>query len=234
VTASRFLGTTQTTLPAVTGGAALPPGFGLVPGRYVFGGVSYDCADPGLYSFFDPVTLTDHRRPMWTGSIPDFIRAMAWVFIHGPRDNALTGMDVCAVAKARRVQMQCGATVMFMRWLLPQVGLAAADFRQVNFWTLTPQGQGDDSHVCFEERSSGTWRLWDLNAGYYYTDASGNHLSGADIVAIGAQNIVAVELRDGPAYAADAGIGTLFDKVVRTPALRQSWRERIFQSVSYT
>jgi hypothetical protein len=230
----RFYGGTGASIASVgTSGAAITPAFGLVPGTYAWAGQAYPCYDPGLYHFFNPATQQHHIRPLWLGSVDQFIRAMAWMFSHGTQDNALTPAQMLDVAKQRVVQAQCGHIAACMKYLIPQCGVPATDVRVINLTSLDPASlPGDTGHVIFEERSSGSWHAWDFSGGGYFADAGGNHLSVAQVIAAGAANCTWVSLRDLPAYAPGSPVASYCDLFWRLPEQRQAWRERIYQSWS--
>jgi hypothetical protein len=229
VSASRFLGMDRHAVPVATGPAiALPAGFGLLPGRYTFAGSDYNCFEPGLYFFHDLATGIYHRRALWTGDVAAFIKSVARQFVHGARDNARTFNELCTIAKAEPAHVQCGPLVDFMLWLLPQVG--CTQVRKVQMFTgEVPPTPGDAGHVCFEEKSSGQWRLWDPDSGLHFADANGNHLSAKDLIALGVGNVAVVPFK-AESHFVPAGVnGNYCELFYSDDDLRATWRERLFQ-----
>jgi hypothetical protein len=219
---------------------ALPASMWVLTGHYLVGGRSWDMSEEGLYSIFDPATgIATNRIAMknWTGGA-DLYKALSgvcWNHVHGSDHNGLDFQAMSNIGRNRKWSAQCGQIAGMLAWLLPQCGFTA---RTRNAVTLLPKNGVDDGHVVLETLHNGQWRMWDITCGCWWRDATGKHLSTADLVThVNAggplpERVELCPLRQADSDAAggiDIQIYNWF--MLRTPEQRDAWVRRIFQSV---
>lgn len=238
----------QSEIPLSAGGAALPSGSTFMqPGVYAVLGKSYDCTRPGLYRWFDPSGVFINRivsvSPVGGLDIYAAISAISWNHIHG--SSTEYGFDGTAmqnmsnVGRYRKWSARCGYMAALGAWLFPQLGVSA---RVLNVTTVGPLNGYDDGHVIFETLHSGEWRMWDITNGCYFRNASGKHLSTADLIAHianGSPMPERVRLDYDTKYSHDAvpvgtgllDMGLYWQRTLETQEQIEAWYRRIFQSI---
>lgn len=224
--------------------AAINPGTAwLTAGVRSFGGKVWDCSEEGLYIFYNMVTNQAVHRVAarnWTGGADLYkvFSGVCWNHVHGTDHNHLSGswQTLSNAGALRKWAAQCGVIAGLMAWIAPQMGFPA---RVRSVQTLAPLNAGDDGHVVFETQHGGQWRMWDISSGCWYRDAAGKHLSTTEIVAIvnaGGPFPEVMSLCPRPRADSDmAGHIDLSAYVLfhlDTPADREAWVRRIFQSVT--
>lgn len=226
----RFLGTEVHDVPTVAASTPLPSGsMCFVPGSYVFNGVGYQCDQPGAYRFMNDAVAEVQQRVMWNGDLYGLLSGLSWAHVHGNADEAMDFQLLANACRTRKMRLRCGVIVGFARWLLPQVGFTT---RQCSVIANPPHNGYDDGHIVLEVLVGGAWKMWDLTNGRYFTDAQGNHLSTAQVVAAGVGNCVQVkidgDLKINTEMAGSLDMGLYADLKLHTPEQRAAWDARIF------
>ncbi len=209
-------------------------------GVYSYAGGVYDCTEEGLYLFWDDATGTAQNRIAladFTGGA-DLYKVLSGVcrnHVHGTDHNGMDYQIMSNSGMARRWSAQCGYIVGLCVWALTQFGFAA---RSRNPETLEPKNGYDDGHVVLETLHGGQWRMWDMSSGVWFRDWNGKHLSTAEVVAAvnaGGDLPEAISMCPLTRFDSDAvgGIDLALYGFMRqrTPAMREAWVRRIFQSV---
>lgn len=243
IIAKRYLNDTITDLPVVAGPATIAlnaAGFGQLPGVINYGGVCYDCTQPGLISFFNTATGVCERRPMWCGAgksgqefidaVVGWISACSWMHVHGSADENKVQGALANWMKLHKARLRCGAIADFMVWIMPQLGVAA---RRVGILTgQTPNGY-DDGHICFEAHLGGKWRLFDMSNGCCFIDGQGEILGLKQVIEVGVLNCTRVKIDADKDHSADpAGnicFGIYWETLRHTPQGLEDWFGRIYQ-----
>lgn len=237
-TAKYFCNDTVTPVTVVSGGFAMPTGSAfMVPGVYVYGGVSYDCTTQGLYRFLDNSNGAVLNRIVTNGANTDLYKmmsAVSWNHVHGMDDNSYDYQTVFNAGRYRKWRSLCGYIAGSMVWLLPQLGINA---RLRNPLARPPHNGWDDGHFVFETQHGADWRMWDITNKTWFRDSNGKHMSGNEVVAaINAGNFPEmVRLAPSQVFNSQTNVGIDMsisgDMYLRTDADRQAWYTRVFQTI---
>lgn len=235
----RFINQTVCDVPQVSASTDLPmSSMCFVPGNYVFGGVGYQCDQPGRYVFFNESSPVTQQRLMWNSDVYGLLSGLSWMHVHGSSDEPYFPSYLQTLANAcmyRKMRLRCGFISQFAVYLLSQLGLTA---RVVNVGTNEALNGYDDGHIVHEVYLNGGWRMWDMTNGRYFTDANGNHLSAAEIIAAGIGNCTQVKIDADEKINAELAPSSYFDMAIygevktRTPEQKAAWDARIFQKWS--
>lgn len=233
---SYISGPTISTIPSSsTATAALPANLHMVPGQYVVGGAGYDCSLVGTYRFFDPNIGICQQRVCWDNNIDKYIASFCAIHHNGARDAGMTDSQAVSKALEQEIETLCGDIAQLTVDMLLQYGTFSA--RIVSVLTGTPNNY-DNGHIVLEEKSSGSWRLWDMTNGVYFTDASGNHLHLKGIADLGIANCTMVQFCNKRVSCSPQSVpgGTLdngfYEDFVTIPNGVRAWINRIYQIFS--
>lgn len=218
ITARFYDGMNVSSVASAASGAALPTNLWVAPGNYVCGGQNWDMHAIGLYRFWDSDQETCRVCLVWDyTSIDKQIAALTNMHMDGSRDEITTVNTMLTTWQGKmpyqRVSARCGFISDFLVAILHQYAPTNTfASRKVQVTTATPHPSGDNGHVIFEEKSNGSWRLWDSTNGEYFTDASGSHLSLKDIINLGMPNCNMVQYTTkAPSTDAVSTNGHVFD-----------------------
>ena len=241
ILAKKFDGAGAAPVATSSPAMALPTGsVWMATGLYSYGGQVFDCTEEGLYRFFNPTTgATTSRLALknFTGgaNLYKVLEGVCWNHVHGAQDTGTSWQAMSNAGMARKWRAQCGTIVGLMVWALNQFGFTA---RSRNPTTLEPLNGYDDGHVVLETQHGSDWRMWDLTNGVWYRNASGKHLSTTEFVqavtAGGAlpEAVLLCPFRQNNSDTTGAiDLAVYGDMKTLTPAEREAWVRRIFQSV---
>lgn len=168
IIAKRFNGLTSIAVPITTGTAALPGGFVIAPGHYVWGGQAYDCTAEGYYVFWNPNGGPSARRIVYNGDKPTLMSSLALATSIGSQDDGLTTAQITNAAVNRRPQILCGYTAIWAKAIcdsLGGIGMPPVTSRIVyGLSDQTPTGYFD-GHQMLEVTVGSTRQLYDVAAG---------------------------------------------------------------------
>lgn len=231
----RFLGTSVFPVATVSATAALPAISVFMPaGNYVFAGQGYDCTAPGKYSFWSGTNI---QNRIVAGTAYETLSAVSWNTMHASADEALlTGSGVQVFSNAgmkHKWRVRCGYIADYVVWLMPQFGISA---RKVHLNALPPFNGVDDGHYVPEVYVDGAWRAWDMTNAVIFRDASGAHLSVAQIVANGVLNCTRERIDGDPRAGCDVPDGfclaTYSDLTFLSAVDQDAWFDRIYKTWS--
>lgn len=239
--AKYYLNGTISDTPITMGGITDPYPASIITttGIRIFGGVSYDMSEEGLYRFFDESNgncLNKIAVSAFDGSgdIYKIMSAISSNHLHGTDDNSTAYQAVSNAGRYRKWRSQCGYISGFCNWLLPQLGFST---RIKNPVTLETPNGWDDGHIVIEVYIDDEWRMFDITNGKWFSE-SGNHLSAQQFIdqIEDDGDFPDIHLLDGDVkfnsdsiYGIDLQIyAELFQA---TPAQREVWYRRIFQEV---
>ncbi|WDZ97997.1 hypothetical protein Herbaro_09510 [Herbaspirillum sp. WKF16] len=233
--------------PMAANGAALSSTSALMrAGSYVFGGVSYDCSQQGLYRFIDLDTGISINKLSWDSPNFDyysFISGMCHNHLHGSEDEQMLSTrdgdwDYQVISNRGingKWRNRCGVIASLAAWY---IGIFGKTARAVNVVTNGAQNGFDDGHFVLETLHGSAWRMWDMTNACYFVDAAGAHMSAAALIA---------QIANGGAFpqkiSLDGDLEPKFDSHSRAgnidmscyvrylPSGGESWYRRIFQRV---
>lgn len=161
------------TIESVEGSAtpvALPGGLIIPPGRYLWGGKSWDCTQEGAYRFWQPGT-DRAMRIVWAGGIDRLMQSLAWITAIGTADDGLTPVQVTERALWSKPRMMCGRTCEWALSICASLGVTA---RLARALTADPPSNYYDGHVMLEVLIDGQWKLYDLAGGMTFDAGDGS------------------------------------------------------------
>lgn len=230
----RFLFGHEFDVPAATEGVPLPDFFLLAPGNYVINGAAWDMSGEGYYIYYNPLAGTFLRRLVTNANALAFCSAFSWAAAHGSADASKTHAQLDAAAKCAKLRLPCGA---LHPWIKQWASAAGFQCRVVRLLTAeTPDGY-NDGHVALEIRhpnGAGPWVLADCTLGQYHV-AADTPLSLRDLIPrMPSGDFTTRQLSDDagcevspPVSGTD--VTSIYELLLRTPALRQQWARRIYQ-----
>lgn len=210
----------------------------LISGKFLFNGVGYDCTLPGLYRFWNGGNSAIQSRICYTpDGLYEYLAGVSWHHTHGVEDEQANYQLMANGGMTRKWRLRCGYIAGLMHWFLPQwfsyFGQTTMKTRIINVLTRGPLNGIDDGHIIFEVFHENKWKMWDISNGIYWTK-DGVHLSTAELIDAGILNCQRVRLDNddnrGASLAGNFCLGSYADLALNTPADRDAWFARIFQS----
>lgn len=154
-------------------------------GIYAVNGINYDCRDfEGLFRVVATPSGTTNRV-IFGGDPYKLMSGLCWIFTHGDEEEPVAGESLNgwisrmgSTAKLQKLRLRCGHAVNFAKHMMSYYGFPS---RTVRWLTMeSPPGQPwagiDEGHVTIECLVAGKWRNFDPDAGWYLTDAAGDHI----------------------------------------------------------
>jgi hypothetical protein len=156
----------------------LPNTLIISPGVYSFQGNVYRLKEAGLYRFY-LVGKEYQQRIIFDGNIKALLSALSWISAHGDIDNALTQDQLETKALMYKLIVSCGVISYFANEVLTKNGVRS---RVVSTVTLDDWNNYDNGHSMIEVFFPDTqaWVLYDLDNGYFFTDANDKPLNLLD------------------------------------------------------
>lgn len=238
--AKYFINDTITDTPITTGGSAdpYPASVIMTTGIRIFGGVSYDCTQEGLYRFFNESNGTCLNKIAvdafdGSGDIYKIMSAISCNHLHGTADNHTGYQSISNAGRSRKWRSQCGYISGFCNWLLPQLGFTC---RVVNVETLETKNGWDDGHLVIEVWNGWDWLMFDITNGCYFKDT--DHLSTQgfiDQIENGGTFPDKIKLDGDNKFNSDTVSGIdlqIYGEIFHgTESQKEDWYRRIFQTV---
>lgn len=155
----------------------LPDDLIIPPDVYSYDGKTYDMFEEGLYRIAEIGTPLI-QRIVFYNDIDILMCSIAWLHIHGYRDNAKSFGAIQAIAKKEKIQLICGNMCMFTQKLLNMLGI---ENRLVVFLTLNEWNDYSNGHTMIEIKDQGQWKLWDIDLKHKFV-SDGKHLSAREAI----------------------------------------------------
>lgn len=135
------------------------------PGFYRFKDKVYNCTAGGLYRFALPPQEV-YNRIVYDNDMIGILRSIAWLHVHGNRDEALGFEAQKAKLLNDRLYLTCSDISAFTHHLLSEVGLKS---RIVSTLTLDEWNSYNNGHTMLEVLVNDDWIVVDIDSGTLFT-----------------------------------------------------------------
>lgn len=206
---------------------ALPGGLVIPPGRYLWGGQSWDCTQEGAYRFWQPGTDRT-MRIVWAGDIDRLMQSLAWITAIGTADESLTPAQITDRAMWSKPRIMCANTC---RWAISICASLNITARIVRALTAEEPTNYYDGHVMLEVLIGGQWKLYDLAGGMVFDVGNGSARDALPLPACAIRDLttkaVSVEHIASSVFDALSWV----ENTISTPEKREAEWRRVLQIV---
>jgi len=211
----------------------LPQELIIEPGIYKVFGSSYNLQKEGVYRFILP-NKANEQRIVYKNNPHALLSGIAWLFVHGDRDNGEKNSKLMQKATQEKLVATCGKITSFAKSILSEKKIES---RIVSALTNDPLNGFDDSHVLIEVKFSDGWRVYDLDNNNVFKK-QGRYLNLIELKEAFANNSFELEkIADDPVIdatdfkASGYDFGFYTEQKLANDSLLKEWYKRIFGTV---
>jgi len=158
------LSSVNTKATTTINGASWPGTLIAAPFVYKHNGINYDLNQEGIYKFSVPIQNTTNMI-IYGSDVHQLIASLSYMIVPGQTDDSKTLSQITSKSLSSRVNLLCSNSCS---WAASQLATKSIQTRTIRCLRANTPNGFYDGHVMLEVYIAGSWKLYDVNLGFYF------------------------------------------------------------------